>query len=191
MHRSHGRYGHVTSRRGENQKHGNDRWTASPRHVPLFISQAGRERESTHALCLIFGRMGGRASQRRNQSIKSIWRLPYPPLNCPLRFVLLLSFCHRSGSTKTRTQDACQSHRAREHHLGHRRGKQASCFPILTECHAAHDDMLLSRAVNGHHSPHAAASQQIGEFCHISDHILLMDRRQSDKYSSNGLATVN
>ena len=103
MHRSHGRYGHVTSRRGENQKHGNDRWTASPRHVPLFISQAGRERASTHALCLIFGRMGGRASQRRNQSIKSIWRLPYPPLNCPLRFVLLLSFCHRSGSTKTRT----------------------------------------------------------------------------------------
>ena len=66
----------------------------------------------------------------------------------------------------------------------------ATAIRIGTE-NAAHDDMLLlSRAVNGHHSQHSIR---------ISDHILLMDRRRcrrereegTDKYGSNGLATVN
>ena len=131
----------MTSRRGRRKPETWERSmdgaaAAAPPRAALYQPRRERERESGgHARALPNIWSDGRASEetvasrRRNQSIKSIWRLPTQSpthrrialsLRCfPFIISPSFSFCHRSGSTKMPGcrrigHDACQSQRERE-----------------------------------------------------------------------------
>ena len=196
----------------------------------LSAKERERERERrAHAcaLCLIFDRMDGQSSRRRNQSIKSIWRLPtdctavsLSPL-LPIIISPSFSFCHRSGSTKTipPQRTGCLSislcggrgreiegvrergrEREREHHVGHCRGKQASCLspppnsdrtPPTTTCYCR-EPSTDTTAVSSRKS---GGQSEAGKSVHILLITPWTDGRTTDRHTNtaltDSLATVN